>query len=82
MKRKNPYQYLLGEVEEFCRKLRTRHKASMWLYPKKDLSNGWSLNELWERTKAAEQLGYEVQVKATDEGLKIEYIKKIPYIPW
>ena len=82
MSRKNPYTRLLEEVEDFCFKLRTRHKKNMWLYPKKSLNIGWKLTDLYERAAAAKQLDYDVILEATDEGLEVSYIKKIPYIPW
>ncbi len=54
----------------------------MFLYQKDRLTEGWELRSLWERAAAGEQLGYEVQLKATPEGLVVEYIKKLPNTPW
>ena len=80
-KRKNPYQYLLEQINEFCDNLKYRHQVTMWKYPKNRLSEGWPLLELYERVKAAEQLGYDVQLIAQDDGLLIQYVKQIPHIP-
>ncbi len=46
------------------------------------LNEGWALQDLYERTKAAEQLGYDVQPVANDEGLSVRYKKQIPVIPF
>jgi hypothetical protein len=40
------------------------------------------MKQLFERVSAAEQLGYDVTVTATDEGLVFTYIKKISERPW
>ena len=80
-KRKNPYQYLLEQIKEFCDNLKYRHQITMWKYPKNRLSEGWPLLKLYERVKAAEQLGYDMQVIAQDDGLLIQYVKQIPHIP-
>lgn len=81
-KRKNPYTRLLDEIKDWCNKVRYRHQVSMWFYPKDRLIEGWSLNDLYERTKAAEQLGYDVVVVANDKGLSVTYVKKVPEVPY
>jgi hypothetical protein len=81
-KRINPYDRLLGEIKEFCSKLKYPHTKLMWRYPKEKLDNQWTLSDLWQRTSAATQLGYDVVLTATDEGLLVEYKKKIPVIPY
>ncbi len=80
-KRKNPYQVLLDDIMKFCRKLRYRREKVMWLYPKGRLHEGWPLTDLYERIKAADQLGYDVTLKATDEGISVRYIERVdtPY---
>lgn len=80
-KRKTPYQMLLKEVKEWASKVRYRHEKEMWLYPKKYLTNGWSMAELYERVSAAEQLGYDVVLYATKDGLSVRYRKQIPNVP-
>lgn len=81
-KRINPYQRLLEEIRSYIRKVKYRHTKTMWIYPKKVLTDGWDLGFLYQRTAAAEQLGYDVQLKATEEGLVVQYVKKIPEPPY
>lgn len=77
----NPYMTLLSDIKEFCRKLKFAHRRVMWVYPKAKLGGEWNLKELWDRTAAAAQLDYEVILKATDDGLVVEY-RKIIETPW
>jgi len=79
-KRLNPYQYLLKQVREVITKIKYRETKNMFFYSYKNLGKAWSMTQIYERTKAAEQLGYDVQVKTTDKGLQFFYIKKMPYI--
>lgn len=76
----NPYMTLLSDINAFCRKLKFAHRLVMWTYPKEKLGGDWNLKDLWDRTAAAEQLDYEVVLKATDNGLVVEY-RKIVEIP-
>ena len=79
-----PYQQLLKNITEFCDKLATRHRRTMWTYPKDDIDNGslWELDHLRERVIAADQLGYEVMISEVDGYLRVEYVKELPTIPW
>lgn len=81
--KKNPYQYLLEKIKNFCAALQYRHTITMFVCPKKDMNTiRYDLLSLYQRVKAAEQLGYDVELTATDEGLVVKYKKKIPDIPW
>ena len=82
LKRLNPYQMLLKEITDFCRKLQFPHTRTMFIYPKEKLNTGWSLTDLYERTAAAKQLGYDTVIEATDQGLIVRYRKELPTIPW
>ncbi len=82
MKRKNPYQMLLEEIIQFCRKLQFPHEREMFYYPKDKLPGNFRLDDLSERTKAADQLGYDVVLKAEDKGLIVYYRKKAPDVPY
>lgn len=82
MKQKNPYQRLLDDIKEWCQKIRLRHEVVMWFYPKDRLDEGWALRDLYERTRAAEQLEYEIIIVADDRGLHVRYRKKLPAIPY
>ena len=53
----------------------------MWVYPKNKLTEK-DLYDLYERVAAAEQLNYDVQLFATDDGLSVKYIEKNPKRPW
>lgn len=76
-KRLNPYQYLLKDVREFCRKIKYAHTATMFFYPKKNIEkNGYTLDEVWARVSAAQQLGYEVIIESNIDGLYMIYRKK------
>lgn len=77
-----PYARLLKEITEFCSELRFRHEATMCSVPKSRLGESFSLNDVWERTMAAEQLGYEVHLVADDSGLRFRYKKKGPMVPY
>lgn len=79
-----PYQRLKDEAKEWAFSVVYPWRRQMWRYPKEKLNRegGWSLSDLWERVAAAEQLGHVVQLKATDEGLIVEYIRKAPDAPW
>lgn len=73
-----PYQRLLSEIRKYCFEVKHPHTVTMWHYPKAKLGEGWSLTDLYERTKAAEQLGYSVQLQALDIGLSVRYVKNPP----
>jgi len=66
----NPYQRLLDKVVSFCDSLKNRHLRIMFIYPKEELNTNWGILQLYERVVAADQLGYDVKLKATTEGLE------------
>lgn len=77
-----PYARLLNTLREYVDDVNNRHTRRMFLYPKGRLAEGWELGTIYARVVAADQLGYDVQLKATQEGLDVEYIKKLPNAPW
>lgn len=79
--RKTPYQHLLDEYRDFVMSV-YRGGRSMFFYKKTDLQFGWSLVDIYERTRAAAQLGYDVVLEAKDDGLHVKYREKIPQMPW
>ncbi len=81
-KPKTPYQRLLDDAQDFARKVKYRHTVKMWHYPKDDLGKAWALTELYQRTAAAEQLGYDVVLEAMTDGLVVRYVKQVPEAPW
>lgn len=80
-KRLNPYQRLANEFLEWAYKVTGPKRKSMWFYPLGRLNEGWKLYDLYERTAAAEQLGFDVILKADDKGLHVEYVEKRPEKP-
>lgn len=84
MKKKplTPYQRLLDDARKWADKITCPKTVHMWTYPRNKLQVNWSLSDLYERTKAAEQLGYDVIIIATEEGLEVKYQIKKPEIPW
>ena len=73
----NPYQRLLDKIVSFCGSLKYRHTVLMFTYPKEELDANWSMKQLYERVAAADQLGYDVKLKATTEGLEFWYEKRV-----
>lgn len=80
-KKLNPYHRLMNEALDWANKVVYAKRRTMWVYPKAKLNERWQLRELWERTKAAEQIDFEVRLIASEEGLKVQYIEKRPDRP-
>lgn len=83
MKKKpiTPYARLLADVRKFASTVKYAARKTMWVYPKNKLSGGWNLADLYERAKAADQLGYDVHVVPAEDGLRVEYRKRAD-VPW
>jgi hypothetical protein len=77
----NPYMTLKGRFRDFINACINRRPKTMWLYPKVKLGNNWTLDDLYHRVAAAEQLGFDVGLFATNEGLEVRYLKKLPERP-
>lgn len=75
---KTPYQRLAEDFAAYKTKVVYPRRVGMWSYPKARLSEGWSLLDLYERAKAAEQLGYDVILLPKDDGLHVQYVQKRP----
>lgn len=78
----NPYTELKRDASEWIRKFITRKRVRMWNYPKGEIGKQWSLADLAERVQAAHQLGWDVQVKWTEEGLAVEYVQRVEGTPY
>ena len=81
-KRINPYTALKNQFSAWATKVFFRRTKSMWTYPKSKLNDRWQLGGLYERVKAAEQIGYDVKLFATDAGLEVKYVEKLPERPF
>lgn len=44
----------------------------MWRYPKEKLRGGWGLSDLDERTQAADQLGYRMELRHEEAGEELK----------
>jgi hypothetical protein len=73
-----PYARLLEKVNDFASKVAYPRRVAMFWYAKAKLGDGWSLTDLYERTKAADQLGYDVVLLAKDDGLHVQYVQRRP----
>lgn len=79
----NPYTRLLKEIKEFCRELNTIKSQQMCVYTLEQLKEqGWDLFWVYERVGAAQQLGYKVELRYTDERLELWYVLKPRTTPW
>lgn len=82
VKRVNPYTALQEECRKWAREVTHPFVRSMWVYPKARLEEGWNMLTLSERVAAADQLGYDVRLRNTDDGLRVEYVKRPSSPPW
>ena len=82
-KRKNPYTILLDEIKAWIRKMKYRHTVSMFYWSLENLKPGkvWRLDDVYQRTLAAQSLGYEVVIQADENGMTMKYKEKIE-TPW
>ena len=77
-KKQTAYSRLLDEFREYYNAVKYPRMKLMWRYTRRNLSDSWVLSDLYQRVAAAEQIGYEVVLKAEDEGLSVWYRKKPP----
>jgi len=73
-----PYARLFSKVRQFESRVMFPETKELWTYPNVSYeSNKWNLRDLYERTKAADQLGYDVRLIAQDDGnLIAQYVKR------
>ena len=75
---KSKYNTLKREANEYYDKIDKRKKILMWMYPKDKLESMWSIKDLWDRTSAAQSLGWDVIIESSAEGIKVYYVEKLP----
>lgn len=75
-KPETPYERLRRAVLRYISRVGLPKSVGMWMYPRARLSDGWRLLDLWERTKAADQLGHDVRLIAKDDGLHVVYVER------
>lgn len=82
-KRTNPYTSLLGQIKGFVAKLKYRHTVALFYWKAESLipTQAWRLDDVYQRTLAAQSLGYEVVIEADEKGMTMKCKKKIspPY---
>lgn len=72
-----PYAKLKQDIKEFVNRLRLPQVVTMWCYPKNKLNSGWDLTDLYNRTHAANACGWDVILKATDDGIVVSYRQRM-----
>jgi hypothetical protein len=80
--KENPYNRLKAKFLEYVDAVEYRHREDMFKVSKGQLSGPHTMADIFERTMAAQQIGYDVVLRASGEGLLFQYIKKIPDRPW
>jgi hypothetical protein len=78
----NPYVALRDKCARWARDVLYPRRVEMFTYPRNKLQIGWNLVELYERTRAADQLGYDVVLSTTTETLVVTYRKRPPTPPY
>jgi hypothetical protein len=83
-KRKTPYRRLLERVRPLFKELTNPQTRSMLYFETEEIVSGveFRLTEVYERTLAAQALGWRVVVSAGENGLFFEYEKCKPYIEY
>jgi hypothetical protein len=76
MTKETPYTRLLAAVRAYRSGVAYPDRKVMWHYPKGNLGSNWQLDGLYERVAAADLLGFDTKLKATDEGLTVEFVKR------
>ena len=81
-KPKTPYQHLLEDVKKWAFGVVYPKRTTMFFYKKDSLRAGsWVLWDVYERTKAADTLGYDVKITAEEDGLYMRYVKRPDLAP-
>lgn len=73
-----PWERLSRQYHRTLTKALYPRRVTMWVYPKDKLSGepGWSLTDLAERVRAADQLGYDVRLVWKEDGLNVQYVER------
>lgn len=80
---KTPYQRLMNDALMLKNRIQNPRRLLMCIYPDKAVSEGatWELRDLRERVRAAQQLGFHVELVADASGnLCVRYVEP-PEIP-
>ena len=72
----NPYTLLKNRAHNFEKQVvNPVTKVATW-FAKKDLDAGWNLKFIYHRVEAADALGFDSKLIATDRGLEVIYVKR------
>ena len=72
----NHYTVLLARAHNFEQQVANPvTKVATW-FAKKDLDAGWNLKFIYHRVEAADALGFDSKLIATDRGLEVIYVKR------
>ena len=79
----NPYTALRDECREWARSVLRPQTREMWTYSADQMKEGYALTTLHARVAAADQLGWDVRLRARPNGdLFVEYVNRPPGAPW
>lgn len=79
----NPYTRLQRLCMTWAHSVVHPWRKLMWIYPKDKIASvNWSLRDLQERVQAASDLGFDVTIKPTPDGLEVWYVKRPEDPPW
>ncbi len=77
-KQKTPYDMLLEKIRDYVYKITYPMKKTMFFFGGDDLGKAYYLKDVYERTVAANTLGYDVilETKTDKKSLEILYRKR------
>lgn len=82
MPRENPYNRLKRIARHHIARLEHPNTVGMFNI-KTGRDKTYGLADVLERVRAAEQLGYKVELRAGEgETLRVVYVKRAPELPW
>jgi hypothetical protein len=77
----SPYVRLRDIARRFASAVVYPERKVMWTYTKAQLGGAFRIDDLYHRTAAANTLGFDVVLTATDDGLRVDYRKRAPDAP-
>ena len=84
MKRKNPYTTLLELFRSYVIKIKNRKDIHSFYYgiDKVKEKERYLLDDLFYKIQAANELGYDTVLKATNLGIEVHFVGKLPEPPY
>jgi len=78
----NPYTRLLEKCSVWSVKVRCPKTRRMFTFANVEHGSGrYSLNDVFQRTAAADQLGFDVRLRVSGKDLVAEYVERPPEPP-